>query len=144
MSSSAGLAPPPGGRTTAAPALAFSTDLRLLATGNDDEHVNLWDLTDRAGPRRVGSPMIVAGHTDTVFAMAFAPDAHILATGGKDGSTILWDLAGPQQPPRRCDGARLRHHRRRSGPGRVGSLHPRTALRGHLPHLRALTAAQRP
>ena len=45
----------------------------------------LWDLADRATPRRLGEPL--TGHTDAVTSVAFAPDGRTLATvdGDDDG-----------------------------------------------------------
>ena len=58
----------------------------------------LWDLADRAKPRRLGEPL--TGHSDEVIAVAFAPDGQTLATAGGDGTVLLWDLADRAKPRR--------------------------------------------
>ena len=46
----------------------------------EDGTVLLWDLADRAKPRRLGEPL--TGHSDAVISVAFAPDGQTLATAG--------------------------------------------------------------
>ncbi len=50
----------------------------------------LWDLTDRAGPRRLGQPL--RGQLSDVNALAFLPGDRTLATA-TSGGTVLWDLS---------------------------------------------------
>ncbi|MGH3940405.1 MAG: WD40 repeat domain-containing protein [Pseudonocardiaceae bacterium] len=52
----------------------------------------LWDLSDRAQPRRLGNPL--TDHTSPVKSVDFAPDGRILATASFDNTAILWDLTG--------------------------------------------------
>lgn len=48
--------------------------------------MTLWDLADRAAPRRLGQPL--SGHTDRVTRVAFAPDGRTLAAS--DGRSVSW------------------------------------------------------
>ena len=61
----------------------------------------LWDLTDPAQPRRLGTPL--TNHsTELLSSMAFSPHGPTLATssGDSDDGTILWNLGDPAQPRR--------------------------------------------
>ena len=74
--------------------VAFAPDRSTLATASLDNTVTLWNLTDPAQPRRLGSPLN-GGNS-----VAFAPDERTLATGSDDGTVILWDLIDPTGPRR--------------------------------------------
>src|SRR5262249_32991490 len=69
---------------------AFGADGRTVAAGSDDRTVILWDLTDRAHPTRLGTPL--TGHQSGVESVAFSPDSRTLAAGSDDRTVILWDL----------------------------------------------------
>jgi WD40 repeat protein len=86
------------GHTDPVHSVAFAPDGRTLASTSDDGTVILWDLADRAQPRRLGQPL--TGHTGQVGPVAFAPDRRTLATAGDDGLVVLWDLADLAQPRR--------------------------------------------
>jgi WD40 repeat protein len=69
-----------------------------MASGSDDRTALLWDVADRAHPRRLGEPL--AGHDSPVLAVAFDHDGKTLATGSDDQSVLLWDVADPARPRR--------------------------------------------
>jgi WD40 repeat protein len=87
-------------------AVAFSPDGRTIASINEKKIVVLWDLTDRAHPRRVGPPLInYDSLVDSVYAeypvysVVFSPDGRALAATG-DKTVILWDLTDRAHPIR--------------------------------------------
>lgn len=95
-----------GDRFGSVDSLAVSPRGQALAIGSTTARVPrepsrhivlLVDLSDRAHPRRVGSPL--TGHVKQVAAMAYSSDGRVLATGSSD-STMLWNVADPARPTR--------------------------------------------
>jgi serine/threonine protein kinase/WD40 repeat protein/Flp pilus assembly protein TadD len=68
-------------------AMSWSSDGRLLATGQDDGRLFVWDV-DRG---RLAS--VLQGHTSTVVDCKFAPEGYLLATRAWDTTVRLWDAA---------------------------------------------------
>jgi WD40 repeat protein len=74
--------------------MAFSPDGKLLATGDGDGTVRLWDP---ATGQPVGRPRHATGSARYgVHGVAFSPDGKLLATGDGDGTVRLWDPATGQ------------------------------------------------
>jgi hypothetical protein len=66
--------------------IAFSPDSTILASGADDNNIQLWRVADGALLRTLH------GHTDWVHSVAFSPDGAILASGSRDGTIRLWQV----------------------------------------------------
>jgi WD40 repeat protein len=75
-------------------ALAFREDGAVLASGDSDHRVRLWDAKSLALLRVF--PGTVQG---TITCLAFGPDGSVVATASEDGTVRLW---------RSADGAELR------------------------------------
>jgi WD40 repeat protein len=79
------------GHKGALTALAFAPGGKLLATGGDDQIVNLWEF----GPReQAASPLrhALTGHLAPIVALAFTHDGRVLASAARDGIVKLWDV----------------------------------------------------
>ncbi len=77
--------------------VAFSPRGNVLASGNVDGSIRLWDVADPAHPRPLGQPLTSVGGI-SVYSVAFSPGGHTLAIGSFDGSIRLWDIADPAHP----------------------------------------------
>jgi WD40 repeat protein len=82
------------GHTGSVSAVAFSPDGKILASGDDDNWVRLWDVATR---QPIGDPLPGGA------AVAFSPDGRVLASGdagsymdGYHGTVRLWDVATRQ------------------------------------------------
>ena len=71
---------------------AFSPDGKLLATGEEDGNIQLWNVATR---QEIGEPM--SSDLKPVDAVAFSPDGTTLAAASSDGTVQLWDVATQQE-----------------------------------------------
>jgi hypothetical protein len=67
------------------PALAFSADGRLLAAGDREGTVQIWNGSTGERVHRLK-------HEGEVLALSFSNDGRVLASGGAGGSVHLWEL----------------------------------------------------
>jgi WD40 repeat protein len=70
--------------------VAISPDGKLLAMGDQDGVVCLWDILTY---QQVGR---FKGHTSWVWSVAFSPDSQTLASGSYDRAVKLWDIKSGQ------------------------------------------------
>lgn len=66
--------------------LAFSPDGAMLASGNSDESVTLWDVREGKSINSLDDP------DAPINSVAFSPDGRFLASGSNDATTKLWDM----------------------------------------------------
>lgn len=71
--------------------LAFSPDGKLLASGEVDKKIRLWDVA--AGKQLA----VLEGHSKQVTAVAFSPDGATLFSAGYDRAVRIWDVASRKQ-----------------------------------------------
>jgi WD40 repeat protein/transcriptional regulator with XRE-family HTH domain len=70
--------------------LAFTPDGEILATGDVDGNICLWNVAD-------GKQLsILQGHRTWIWSVGFSPDGRILASCSEDSTICLWDLASGQ------------------------------------------------
>jgi hypothetical protein len=89
----------PTGQLSSMASAAFSPDGRMLAWGNGDGTVCLWEVAAGKVRRRL------AGHRAAVYALAFSPDGKSLASGSHDSTAVVWDVTGLLPGDRRRAGA---------------------------------------
>jgi len=61
----------------------------MLASGNDDGTIGLWDVANPAHPQLLGQPL--TGGTEAVYSVAFSHDGRMLFSGSIDGAIRLWN-----------------------------------------------------
>ena len=79
------------GNTSWLCSVAFSPDGKLLASGDYDNTIHLWNVEEQ---KQVG---VLKGHTDGVNSITFSPDGKLLASGGYDNTVRLWDVEKQNQ-----------------------------------------------
>ena len=65
----------------------FSPDGRLLATGERNGYVRLWEVATGQAIAEL------SGHDGPVLSLLFSPDGRLLATGSADHTLLLWDVS---------------------------------------------------
>ncbi len=76
------------GHSGAVDSVAFSPDGTVLASGDVNGIIRLWNPVSR---QAIGSPMDVHSHVPGVSGLAFSPDGRVLASADGDGTVRLWN-----------------------------------------------------
>ncbi len=84
-------APSPPAVITDAITVAESPDGSLIATGDTEGVVRLWDVRDG---RELA---VLRGHGQIVYSLDFSPDGQRLASASRDGTVRLWDVERGQE-----------------------------------------------
>lgn len=74
-------------RIFSANCVAFSPDGKLLASGDDEGFIRLWNV-------ETGEEVaVLKGHEANVMSVAFSPNGKHMATGSLDDTVKIWDVA---------------------------------------------------
>ena len=84
-------------RRTSVNSVAFSPEGHMLASGDADGTVRLWNVADPAHPRPLGPPLTGSGAV-AVDSVAFSPTGTCWPAASDDGTVQLWDVADPAHP----------------------------------------------
>src|SRR5204862_7481011 len=78
--------------------LALSPDSRLLATGDSDGTINVWNAGQgqKLWAARAHLHPLPENWNNPVSALAFSPDGKFLASGGQDDLLKIWNAATGQ------------------------------------------------
>jgi len=71
--------------------IAFSPDGKLLASGNEDSMIHLWDVVNKRELE-----VLPHEHRAAISALVFSPDGKLLLSGSEDNTIRLWDVATRQ------------------------------------------------
>jgi RNA polymerase sigma factor (sigma-70 family) len=71
--------------------LSYSADGKVLAAGNSDGTIGLWEAASGRERQRL------RGHQRKVDSVVFSPDGKVLASSSFDGAILLWDAATGKQ-----------------------------------------------
>jgi WD40 repeat protein len=85
---------PPTGHLRVLSAVAFSHDLRLLASASHDTTSRLWKL----GAAQPQPGAVLRGHSGELTSVAFAPQGEFLVSGAMDSTARLWPLGNEAAP----------------------------------------------
>jgi WD40 repeat protein len=77
--------------------MAFAPSGRLLATGDDAGHINLWNTSKPSRP--LHEPTLNMGAAPQIMlGVAFSPNGRLLASASTSGHVTLWNVADPAHP----------------------------------------------
>jgi eukaryotic-like serine/threonine-protein kinase len=66
-------------------AVAWAPDGKRIASGSNDETVQVWNATDGS------NAFTYSGHSNTVLAVAWSPDGKHIASGSSDNTVQVWN-----------------------------------------------------
>jgi WD40 repeat protein len=76
--------------------VAFNPSKTILAAGNADGTVRMWDVRRRGRPVMFGTPMEMP--SGAVTSVVFSPNGTMLAASTLGGAIGLWDVRAPSRP----------------------------------------------
>lgn len=82
--------------TSAVLSLAFSSDGKILVSGDDEGAIIIWDVSEPENMKRLSDPIEV--YYDGVRDIAISPSGNMLAIGGNTTTIDILDISDPSTP----------------------------------------------
>lgn len=76
--------------------MAFNSDGSLLAYGDLDGAIYVWNISDPSKPVELSRTS--SNNGSAIYCIAFSPDGETLAIGSADGTISVWGISNPKSP----------------------------------------------
>lgn len=72
--------------------VALSPKSLLVASGDEDSFIRLWELPKQEIPKQISEHKVLGNHNNLTRTLAFNSDSSLLASGSYDGTVKIWNI----------------------------------------------------